>query len=75
MEVQIPNNWIPRNYQLSAWEHLESGGKHCELVWHRRGGKDDLSLHWAATAANVYRVGNYWHMLPQANQAAGQGTH
>jgi hypothetical protein len=37
-------------------------------VWHRRGGKDDLSLHWTSCASHQ-RVGNYWHMLPQANQA------
>jgi phage terminase large subunit len=59
---------MPRPYQLAAWEYLERGGRHAELVWHRRGGKDDLSLHWTACAAHE-RVGNYWHMLPQANQA------
>lgn len=46
------------------------------MVWHRRGGKDDVALHWTAVAANdvghaqsIGRVGNYWHMLPQADQA------
>lgn len=74
--IQLPNNWKPRPYQLPAWEYLEGGGKHLELVWHRRGGKDDLALHWTAVASNdvgnsqsIGRVGNYWHMLPQANQA------
>ena len=37
-------------------------------VWNRRSGKDDVSLHWTATCA-MQRVGTYWHMLPQANQA------
>ena len=37
-------------------------------VWHRRAGKDDLCLHWTATAAHE-KIGSYWHMLPQANQA------
>jgi phage terminase large subunit len=68
LRVRLPNGWQPRPYQLKAWSYLESGGKHAELVWHRRGGKDDLSLHWTACAAHQ-RVGNYWHMLPQANQA------
>ncbi len=66
--VSLPNNWIPRSYQRAAWDYLEGGGKHAELVWHRRGGKDELSLHWTAVSA-FERVGNYWHMLPQANQA------
>jgi len=38
------------------------------MVHHRRAGKDDLSMHWTAVSA-FKRVGNYWHMLPQANQA------
>lgn len=44
------------------------GGKRAVAVWHRRSGKDDLCLHWSATAA-LERPGTYWHMLPQANQA------
>ena len=66
--ISLPNNWRPRGYQLKAWSYLENGGKHAELVWHRRGGKDDVCLHHTACAAHQ-RVGNYWHMLPQANQA------
>jgi phage terminase large subunit len=53
---------------MDAWRYLERGGKHCELVWHRRSGKDEVSLHHTACAAHE-RVGNYWYMLPQANQA------
>lgn len=37
-------------------------------VWHRRAGKDDVDLHWTATAL-MERVGTYWYLLPQANQA------
>lgn len=69
MRIRLPaNGWAPRPYQRKAWAYLEGGGKHAELVWHRRGGKDDLALHWTAVSA-FQRVGNYWHMLPQANQA------
>lgn len=66
--IRIPNGWRPRGYQLQAWSYLERGGRHCELIWHRRAGKDDLALHWTSVAA-WQRVGNYWHMLPRANQA------
>jgi phage terminase large subunit len=66
--VSLPNNWQPRKYQLSAWSALENGIKRALLVWHRRAGKDDVCLHFAATQV-VQRVGNYWHMLPEYEQA------
>jgi phage terminase large subunit len=53
---------------MPSWRYLAGGGKHCEMVHHRRAGKDDLSLHWTAVSA-FQKVGNYWHMLPKANQA------
>lgn len=69
MRIRLPGgNWRPRPYQMPAWTYLESGGRHAELVFHRRAGKDEIGLHWAACAMHQ-RVGNYWHMLPQANQA------
>jgi hypothetical protein len=52
---------------MRAWEYLEGGGKHLELIWARRLGKDDVSLHHTAIAA-MERPGNYWHMLPLATQ-------
>lgn len=66
--VQIPNNWEPRGYQLPLWTALERGTKRAAAVWHRRGGKDEVALHWAATSM-VQKPATYWHMLPQANQA------
>ncbi len=68
MEITLPHNWSPRKYQLPAWLYLDRGGKHAELIWHRRAGKDDVCLHTAARAAHK-RVANYWHMLPLANQS------
>lgn len=68
MEVTLPNRWQPRHYQRPLWTYLESGGKRAIAVWHRRAGKDEVCLHWAACAA-MQRVGNYWHMLPEASQA------
>jgi phage terminase large subunit len=66
--VKLPHNWRPRDYQRNLWRYLEHGGKRAAAVWHRRAGKDDVCLHWTATAA-MQRVGVYWHMLPQADQA------
>jgi hypothetical protein len=47
---------------------MQNGGKHCEIVWHRRSGKDELGLHWTAVAA-FKRVAQYWYMLPEYSQA------
>lgn len=66
--IQLPNNWRPRAYQMPAWGYLERGGKHAELVWHRRSGKDEVALHRTAVAA-FERVAGYWYMLPEYNQA------
>lgn len=68
-EILIPaNNWTPRAYQRDLWGWLERGGKRAAACWHRRAGKDDVALNWAAVSA-CERVGTYWHMLPEASQA------
>ena len=66
--IVLPNQWIPRKDQLPLWNYLERGGKRAVMVAHRRWGKDDVALHFTATQA-MQRVGNYWHMLPEYNQA------
>lgn len=53
---------------MDAWRYLEKGGRHAELIWPRRSGKDEISLHRTAVAA-FERVAGYWHMLPEAAQA------
>lgn len=68
MRIRLPNNWTPRAYQRPAWDYLENGGRHAELVWHRRSGKDEVALHRTAVAA-MERVAGYWHMLPEYAQA------
>jgi hypothetical protein len=47
---------------------LSQGGKRAVAKWHRRAGKDDVFLHHTACAAHE-RVGNYWYLLPEYNQA------
>jgi phage terminase large subunit len=66
--IRIPHNWTPRAYQLPAWSYLERGGKRADLPWHRRSGKDEISMHWSAISA-IQRPATYWHMLPEAAQA------
>ncbi len=68
-EIELPaGGWRPRHYQQAAWDYLERGGKHAELVWHRRSGKDELGLHRTAVAS-FERVAGYWYMLPEYKQA------
>ena len=68
MRIRLPNGWVPRSYQRPAWDYLEKGGRHAELIWHRRSGKDEIALHRTAVAA-FERVAGYWHMLPEYAQA------
>lgn len=67
-QIILPNNWRPRDYQLPLWNYLENGGKRAFALWHRRAGKDDLCLNFTACEA-MQKIGNYWHMLPEAAQA------
>lgn len=66
--IRLPNNWVPRIDQYKLWSYLINGGKRAVEVAHRRWGKDDAALHFTTVSAH-HRVGNYWHMLPQYNQA------
>ena len=65
--IVLPNLWQPAPHQLGLWNFLEKGGTRAVAVWHRRAGKDSTSLNWTACAAHR-RIGNYWHMLPEAKQ-------
>ncbi|HVI33812.1 hypothetical protein [Phenylobacterium sp.] len=66
--VNICDRWVPRDYQQDLWEHLMRGGKRADVVAHRRWGKDEVALNWAAAAATL-KQGVYWHLLPEAAQA------
>lgn len=68
--IQLPyKGWRPRPHQVEAWKALRNPIiDTVVLAWHRRAGKDAIALHDAAIRM-INRVGNYWHMLPQADQA------
>ncbi|MFZ5720322.1 MAG: hypothetical protein ACOY5Y_12780 [Pseudomonadota bacterium] len=63
----LPVGWKPRPHQETLWTALIGGCKRADVVAHRRWGKDEVALHWAAWATQN-RVGGYWHMLPEASQ-------
>lgn len=67
--IRIPaNNWQPRASQLKLWNYLEGGGKRAIEIAHRRWGKDEIALNYAATSA-IQDPATYWHMLPEYSQA------
>jgi phage terminase large subunit len=67
--VRLPaNNWRPRPYQRKLWRYLERGGLRAIEIAHRRWGKDDVALNWAACSAHT-RIGNIFHCLPEYAQA------
>lgn len=68
MNLTLPYQWTPREYQRSLWGYLATGGKRAVAKWHRRAGKDEVFLHHVAVSAHK-RVGNYWYMLPEYSQA------
>jgi len=70
MDITIPHNWTPRNYQLPAWNYFSDAsveGQRAVLLWHRRAGKDLFSINLACQKM-IQRVGLYWHMLPTYKQ-------
>ena len=74
--ITLPyGGWKPRWYQDDFWKYMDvenpdptsTDGKHAELIWHRRAGKDEVCLHLGAIEM-IRNPATYWHMLPQANQ-------
>ena len=66
--IEIPYNWIPRRYQLPAWDYFMNGGRYGMFQWHRRAGKDLFCINLIC-AKIVERPGVYWHIFPSREQA------
>lgn len=68
--ITLPaEGWTPRAYQRDAWLAMRDPSvKTIALAWARRHGKDEVAMHATAIKA-MERVGNYYHALPQYNQA------
>ena len=70
MALNLPNEWVARDYQAPLFQYLFDGGlerKRAAVVWHRRCGKDSCCLQLSAVASQM-RVGTIWHMLPTLKQ-------
>jgi hypothetical protein len=67
MKTLMPGRWKAREYQKPLLTYLEGGGLRADVVAHRRWGKDEVALAWAACQA-IEKKGTYWHLLPEASQ-------
>lgn len=67
MEIIIPNNFEPRDYQLPLFKAKDNGYKRMLCVWHRRAGKDKSLINIMVKEA-VNKVGTYYYFFPTYNQ-------
>lgn len=68
MDLSLPYNYVPRDYQVLSWNVvLQEAFKRGLLIWPRRNGKD---LHcWNITITKAFqRVGLYYYIAPYYNQ-------
>lgn len=68
LEITMPYGWEPRNYQLPVLGALDSGCKRALILWHRRAGKDAMTLNWVAKTMAVAPT-SVLYMLPELGQA------
>jgi phage terminase large subunit len=67
--IQLPYKFEPRDYQARMLRNYwKEGYKHFLYVWHRRAGKTKMCVNHLIAAA-VERVGAYYIISPQLNQA------
>jgi hypothetical protein len=61
--MEIPHNYIPREYQAPLFSCLADGFKRGVAVWHRRAGKDKTALNLIIKEMHL-RVGVYYYFFP-----------
>jgi len=67
MEITLPNNFIPRDYQLPVLKAKDAGATRMVCVWPRRSGKDKVLVN--ITAKAMYeRKGTYFYIAPTYQQ-------
>ena len=65
--LRIPYNYAPRSYHRRIYAALDRGCKHVLLVMHRRSGKTESLVAYAAKPM-LQTLGNYAHVFPQLQQ-------
>ena len=67
-DIQIPYNFVPRDYQKPLYNAIPQGFRRGCTIWHRRAGKDKTFMNILAREA-IQRVGTYFYILPYYAQA------
>ena len=69
-DINLPHNgWLARPHQIPLWQYLQHDhGKRAIAIWHRRAGKDEVAMHFAACSIMQDRAMNAWHCLPEYSQ-------
>ena len=65
--LQIPYNYLPRDYQRPLWEAIDNGYKRIILKWPRRSGKTKTVVNVAARSSFL-RMGAHYHYFPEYKQ-------
>lgn len=68
MDIQLPFNFTPREYQIPPLAALDAGVKRAVIVWHRRSGKEKTLINHVAKCMQK-RVGTYFYLFPTYAQA------
>ncbi len=68
VKIELPYQFTYRDYQKPQFIASANGINRFYKVWHRRAGKDITDINFEVIKS-MERVGNYWHMLPEYNQA------
>jgi phage terminase large subunit len=78
-QIVLPHNFVPRHYQEDVfkavvpaafdwgWDPVPPAAKRAVLLWHRRAGKDKLSINLLLMLA-MQDVGNYLYFSPEISQ-------
>ena len=67
MEIKLPHEYTPREYQLPLWEAFDSGYNRLLQLWHRRSGKDKTDLNLVAREMQE-NIGTYYYFFPTYSQ-------
>ena len=64
MEISLPHNYIPREYQIPFHNAMcLHGYKRAVEVWHRRAGKDKAFINFTSSEM-WHRIGIYYYFFP-----------
>ena len=67
MEITIPHNFNPRDYQIPIFKAFDNGYKRIVQVWHRRAGKEKTDINLVAREIFT-NIGAYYYIFPTYNQ-------